>query len=117
MKGPPSGGRSVTTRLKTAKTRSTSSQKWLERQLNDPYVRAAQAAGYRSRAAFKLIEIDDKLHLLKPRGRVVDLGAAPGGWTQVALQRIGQGDKQAGKVVALDLLAMDPVPGATVLQG
>jgi 23S rRNA (uridine2552-2'-O)-methyltransferase len=113
MKGPSTGGRSVTTRLKTAKTRSTSSQKWLERQLNDPYVRAAQAAGYRSRAAFKLVEIDDKLHLLKPRGRVVDLGAAPGGWTQVALQRIGEG----GKVVALDLLAMDPVSGAIVLQG
>jgi 23S rRNA (uridine2552-2'-O)-methyltransferase len=113
MKGPSTGGRSVTTRLKTAKTRSTSSQKWLERQLNDPYVRAAQAAGYRSRAAFKLAEIDDKLHLLKPRGRVVDLGAAPGGWTQVALQRIGEG----GKVVALDLLAMDPVSGAIVLQG
>ena len=117
MKGPSTGGRGVTTRLKTAKGRSTASQKWLERQLNDPYVRAAQAAGYRSRAAFKLVEIDDKLHLLKPRGRVVDLGAAPGGWTQVALQRIGQGDKQGGKVVALDLLAMDPVPGATVLQG
>ncbi|MFZ4409903.1 MAG: RlmE family RNA methyltransferase [Paracraurococcus sp.] len=113
MKGPPSGGRGITTRLRTAKTRSTSSQKWLERQLNDPYVRAAQAAGYRSRAAFKLVEIDDRLHLLKPRGRVVDLGAAPGGWTQVALQRIGE----AGKVVALDLLLMDPVPGAIVLQG
>jgi 23S rRNA (uridine2552-2'-O)-methyltransferase len=81
--------------------------------LNDPYVAAAKAAGYRSRAAFKLVEIDDKLHLLKPRGRVVDLGAAPGGWTQVALQRIGE----AGKVVALDLLLMDPVPGAIVLQG
>jgi 23S rRNA (uridine2552-2'-O)-methyltransferase len=113
MKGPSTGRRSVTTRLKTAKGRSTASQKWLERQLNDPYVRAAQAAGYRSRAAFKLVEIDDKLHLLKPRGRVVDLGAAPGGWTQVALQRIGEG----GKVVALDLLAMDPVSGAIVLQG
>ena len=113
MKGPTTGGRGVTTRLRTAKGRSTASQKWLERQLNDPYVRAAQAAGYRSRAAFKLVEIDDKLHLLKPRGRVVDLGAAPGGWTQVALQRTGE----AGKVVALDLLPMDPIPGATMLQG
>jgi 23S rRNA (uridine2552-2'-O)-methyltransferase len=113
MKGTSTGGRGVTTRLKTAKGRSTASQKWLQRQLNDPYVRAAQAAGYRSRAAFKLVEIDDKLHLLKPRGRVVDLGAAPGGWTQVALQRIGE----AGKVVALDLLPMDPIPGATMLQG
>ncbi len=113
MKGPSTGGRSVTTRLKTAKTRSTSSQKWLERQLNDPYVRAAQAAGYRSRAAFKLVEIDDKLHVLKPGTRVVDLGAAPGGWTQVALQRILPG----GRVVALDLLPMDPVSGSIVLQG
>ena len=77
MKGPPIGGRGVTTRLRTAKGRSTASQKWLERQLNDPYVRAAQAAGYRSRAAFKLIEMDDKLHFLKQGASVVDLGAAP----------------------------------------
>ena len=113
MKGPPIGGRGVTTRLRTAKTRTTSSQKWLERQLNDPYVRAAQAAGYRSRAAFKIKELDEKFHLLKPHARVVDLGAAPGGWTQVAMQRIAPG----GRVVALDLLAMDPVSGAVVLQG
>jgi 23S rRNA (uridine2552-2'-O)-methyltransferase len=113
MKGPPAGGRGLTTRLRTAKGRSTASQRWLERQLNDPYVRAAQARGFRSRAAFKLIEIDDRHRLLKPGSRVVDLGAAPGGWTQVALERAGP----RGKVVALDLLPMDPVPGATTLQG
>ncbi|NOG71993.1 RlmE family RNA methyltransferase [Roseicella sp. DB1501] len=113
MKGPPTAGRGVSTRLRSAKGRSTASQKWLERQLNDPYVRAAQAAGYRSRAAFKLTEIDDRIRLLRPGARVVDLGAAPGGWTQVALQRIGP----TGRVVALDLLAMDPLPGAIVLQG
>jgi len=113
MKAPMPGGRSVTTRLRTAKGRTTASQKWLERQLNDPYVRAAQASGYRSRAAFKLLEIDDKVRLLKPGARVVDLGAAPGGWTQVSLERIAPG----GRVVALDLLAMDPVSGAIVLQG
>ena len=81
MKGPHPGGRGLTTRLRTAKGRSTASQRWLERQLNDPYVRAAQARGLRSRAAFKLIEMDDRHRLLKPGGRVVDLGAAPGGWT------------------------------------
>jgi 23S rRNA (uridine2552-2'-O)-methyltransferase len=113
MKGPPAGGRGLTTRLRTAKGRSTASQRWLERQLNDPYVRAAQARGFRSRAAFKLIEIDDRHRLLKPGSRVVDLGAAPGGWTQVALERAGP----RGVVVALDLLPMDPVPGATTLQG
>jgi 23S rRNA (uridine2552-2'-O)-methyltransferase len=113
MKGPQPGARGVTTRLRTAKGRTTASQKWLERQLNDPYVRAAQARGFRSRAAFKLIEIDDKVHLLKAGARVVDLGAAPGGWTQVALERIGA----QGKVVALDLLAIDPIGEATILQG
>jgi 23S rRNA (uridine2552-2'-O)-methyltransferase len=113
MKGPSPGGRGLTTRLRTAKGRTTASQKWLERQLNDPYVRAAQARGLRSRAAFKLIEIDEKYRLLKPGARVVDLGAAPGGWTQVVVQKAGP----RGRVVALDLLAMDPLPGATVLQG
>lgn len=113
MKGPPPGGRGLSTRLRTAKGRSTASQRWLERQLNDPYVRAAQSRGFRSRAAFKLLEMDEKHHLLKPGSRVVDLGAAPGGWTQVAVEKAGP----KGRVVALDLLAMDPVPGATVLQG
>jgi 23S rRNA (uridine2552-2'-O)-methyltransferase len=112
--GSPGGAsRGLTTRLRTAKGRTTASQRWLERQLNDPYVRAAKAAGWRSRAAFKIIELDEKYHLLKPGLRVVDLGAAPGGWTQVAVQKVGG----AGKVVGLDLLPMDPIAGATLLQG
>jgi 23S rRNA (uridine2552-2'-O)-methyltransferase len=111
---PPSGGgRGLSTRLRTAKGRSKASQRWLERQLNDPYVRAAQQKGLRSRAAFKLIEMDEKHGLLRPGGRVLDLGAAPGGWTQVSVERTAPG----GRVVAVDLLPMDPVPGATIIQG
>nr|WP_194443649.1 RlmE family RNA methyltransferase [Pseudoroseomonas aerophila] len=103
----------MSTRLRTAKGRTTASQKWLERQLNDPYVRAAKAAGWRSRAAFKILELDEKYKLFHPGQRVVDLGAAPGGWTQVAVQRVGD----AGRVVALDLLPMDVIPGAILLEG
>nr|WP_277819154.1 RlmE family RNA methyltransferase [Pseudoroseomonas vastitatis] len=103
----------MTTRLRTAKGRTTASQKWLERQLNDPYVRAAKAAGWRSRAAFKILELDEKYGLFRPGQRVVDLGAAPGGWTQVAVQRTGD----RGKVVGLDLLPMDVIAGATLLEG
>jgi 23S rRNA (uridine2552-2'-O)-methyltransferase len=103
----------MSTRLKTAEGRSTASQRWLTRQLNDPYVKAAKERGLRSRAAFKLLEMDERLKLLKPGMRVVDLGAAPGGWTQVAVQVVGA----RGQVVAIDILPMDPVPGATVLQG
>ncbi|WP_419896585.1 RlmE family RNA methyltransferase [Roseomonas sp. USHLN139] len=113
MKSPTDGARGLTTRLRTAKGRTTASQKWLERQLNDPYVRAAKAAGWRSRAAFKIIELDEKYKLFRPGQRVVDLGAAPGGWTQVAVQRVGD----RGKVVGLDLLPMDVIPGASLLQG
>jgi 23S rRNA (uridine2552-2'-O)-methyltransferase len=109
----PPASRPLSARLKTAKGRSPQSQRWLERQLNDPYVQAAKAAGWRSRAAFKLIELDDKFHLLKPGARVVDLGCAPGGWTQVALRKVGD----RGRVVGLDLLPVDPVAGATILQG
>jgi len=98
-------------KLKTARGRKLSSQHWLERQLNDPYVRAAKAKGYRSRAAFKLIELDDKFHVLKPGARVLDLGAAPGGWVQVALSRIGA----AGRIVGADILEMEPIPGAELL--
>ncbi len=97
-------------KLKTAKGRSTASQQWISRQLNDPYVGKAIDQGYRSRAAFKLMEIDDKYKLLKKGTRVVDLGAAPGGWTQVAVER------GCGMVVALDILEMAPIAGATVLQ-
>jgi 23S rRNA (uridine2552-2'-O)-methyltransferase len=109
--GPPGATRSLGVRLRTATGRSTASQRWLERQLNDPYVAAARAQGWRSRAAFKLIEIDDKYKLLRRGMRVVDLGAAPGGWSQVAVQR------GAAQVVGLDLLPIDPVPGAVFLQG
>ena len=106
-------GRALKVRVKTAKRRSAASTRWLSRQLNDPYVTAAKGAGYRSRAAFKLIEIDDKLGVLKPGLRVVDLGAAPGGWSQVAAQRVGP----KGRVIAVDLTALDPIPGVEVLQG
>ena len=102
-------------RLKTARQRSASSQRWLERQLNDPYVAAAKREGYRSRAAFKLTEIDDRHRLLKPGKRVVDLGAAPGGWSQVAATRVRSRDGK-GQVVAIDLLPMEPVTGVTFLQ-
>jgi 23S rRNA (uridine2552-2'-O)-methyltransferase len=97
--------------LRSAAGRSAASQRWLARQLNDPYVRAAKQAGWRSRAAFKLIELDDRFKLIRPGARVVDLGAAPGGWSQVAVRR------RAGRVVGLDLLAIEPVNGATFLQG
>jgi 23S rRNA (uridine2552-2'-O)-methyltransferase len=107
------GPRNLHTSLRTARGRSTASQRWLARQLNDPYVKAAKAAGWRSRAAFKLTELDDRFKLIKPGCRVVDLGAAPGGWTQVALRRGGAG----ARVVGLDLLEMDPISGATLLVG
>ena len=110
-KGP--GGRQSTQRVKTAKGRKISSTRWLQRQLNDPYVAEAQRLGYRSRAAFKLIELDDRFHFLGAGKRVVDLGAAPGGWTQVAVARVGSG----GRVVSIDVSEMDAIPGAMVLQG
>lgn len=110
-KVPQSALRKLRTRVKTAKGRRLASTRWLERQLNDPFVEAARRAGYRSRAAFKLIGIDDKCGLLKKGARVLDLGAAPGGWTQVAVARAG-----AGNVFAVDILPMDPVPGAEALQ-
>src|SRR5262247_2372239 len=99
------GRRQLKVRLKTAKQRKASSQRWLERQLNDPYVSAARREGYRSRAAYKLIEIDDKHRLLRPGLRVVDLGAAPGGWSQVAAERVQAGEGR-GQVVAIDLLPL-----------
>jgi 23S rRNA (uridine2552-2'-O)-methyltransferase len=105
------GGRELKVRVKGAK--SLSSKLWLERQLNDPYVARAKREGFRGRAAFKLIEIDDKHHLLKKGVRVVDLGAAPGGWSQVAVKRIGAGQ---GRVVAIDVLDMAPVAGVDFVQ-
>ena len=110
-----SGGRSLKTRVKTARKRSLSSTLWLQRQLNDPYVAQAKRDGYRSRAAFKLVELDDKYRLLKPAQRLVDLGAAPGGWCQVAAQRIGA-DKGRGGIVAIDLLEIEPIPGVEFTQ-
>lgn len=108
-------GPALKARLKTAKGRSASSQRWLARQLNDPYVAEARRLGLRSRAAFKLIELDDKYRFLKPGAAVVDLGAAPGGWAQVAAARV-KADEGRGRVVALDLCAMEPIPGVAVLR-
>ncbi|MBB4421719.1 23S rRNA (uridine2552-2'-O)-methyltransferase [Bradyrhizobium sp. CIR48] len=101
--------------VKTGGKRKLSSKLWLERQLNDPYVVKAKAAGYRSRAAFKLLEIDDKFRLLKPGMAVVDLGAAPGGWSQIAAKRVGSVEGK-GKVVAIDLLEMPEIPGVDFAQ-
>jgi 23S rRNA (uridine2552-2'-O)-methyltransferase len=112
----PTTTRAPAVRLKTAGRRKASSTHWLERQLNDPYVSEAKRLGYRSRAAFKLIQLDDRFHFLKPGARVLDLGAAPGGWTQVAAARVKAAEGR-GEVVAIDYLPMDAVPGASVLAG
>jgi 23S rRNA (uridine2552-2'-O)-methyltransferase len=101
--------------VKTGGKRKLSSKLWLERQLNDPYVAQAKREGLRSRAAFKLIEIDDKFHFLKPGISVVDLGAAPGGWSQVAAKRVGVANGR-GSVVAIDLLEMPEIPGVSFAQ-
>jgi 23S rRNA (uridine2552-2'-O)-methyltransferase len=114
MVRPPSGGtdagRARPARLKTAKERTPSSQAWLERQINDPFVAEARAKGYRSRAAFKLREIDDRFRVIRRGARIVDLGCAPGGWLQIAVER------GARAVVGVDLLPVDPLPGASVIQ-
>lgn len=113
VKPPTSGsdeGRTKPARLKTAKMRTPSQQHWLERQINDPFSAKARALGYRSRAAFKISEIDDRFHLFKPGVRVIDLGLAPGGWTQVAIQR------GVTNIVGVDLLPVDPLPPAHILQ-
>ncbi|MFA7440496.1 MAG: RlmE family RNA methyltransferase [Sphingomonadaceae bacterium] len=98
-------------RVRTARGRSASSTRWLERQLNDPYVKRAQAEGYRARAAYKLIELDERFNLLSGARRVVDLGAAPGSWSQVVLKR-----QPRAQIVGIDLLPVDPLPGLTFLQ-
>jgi 23S rRNA (uridine2552-2'-O)-methyltransferase len=112
------GGRELKVRVRTGRARTQASRRWLERQLNDPYVARAKREGLRSRAAFKLAEIDDKFHLLKPGARVADLGAAPGGWSQVAAARTGaaSGGGKGGKVVAIDLLDMPAIPGVEFLE-
>ena len=109
------GERALRVRVKSAKGRKLSSTLWLERQLNDPYVRRAQAEGYRGRAAYKLIEIDDKYRFLKPGISVVDLGCAPGGWCQVAVDRVkalAADPAKRGRVIGIDLQEMEPIPGA-----
>jgi 23S rRNA (uridine2552-2'-O)-methyltransferase len=110
------GERALKVKVRTARKRSLSSTRWLERQLNDPYVAAAKREGYRSRAAYKLLEIDEKYRLMKPGSVVVDLGAAPGGWSQVAADLTKAADAQ-GLVVAMDLTEIDPIPGVTFLHG
>jgi 23S rRNA (uridine2552-2'-O)-methyltransferase len=107
-------GRRASVRLKTARGRTVSSQRWLQRQLNDPYVAEAKKRGYRSRAAFKLLQLDDQLRFLKPGARVIDLGAAPGGWTQVSVERV-KAEKGGGVVVGIDPTPVEPIAGATVL--
>ncbi len=102
------GSRDLTVRVKTARGRKSSSTKWLQRQLNDPYVQQAKRDGYRSRAAYKILEIDEKFHLFKPNQRILDLGAAPGGWSQVAMQKIGK----KGAIYGIDLLEIEPMAGA-----
>ena len=104
--------RALSVRVKTAKGRKLSSTRWLQRQLNDPYVAAAKREGYRSRAAFKLIELDDRFGLLKTGARVIDLGAAPGGWSQVAVKRVGP----KGKVIAIDKEPVDPISDVDITQ-
>jgi 23S rRNA (uridine2552-2'-O)-methyltransferase len=115
-RGGVSGGRRLARqRLKSPKPRSQSSRHWLERQLNDPYVAAARREGYRSRAAYKLAEIDARFRILKPGRRVVDLGAAPGGWAQVAAAAVRSADGQ-GQVVAIDILPVEPIPGVASIE-
>lgn len=101
----------MATRVRSARGRPSGSTRWLQRQLNDPYVQKAQASGYRSRAAFKLIELDDRFGFLKPTSRVIDLGAAPGGWCQVAAERCPK-----GRVVGADIQTIDPIEGAEILE-
>ncbi len=115
VRGPGGGQRKLHVKVKTAGKRSVSSARWLERQLNDPYVTAAQRDGLRSRAAYKLTEIDDKYHFLKAGHRVIDLGAAPGGWSQIAAERV-QSLSGKGQVIAIDYLDMDALPGVDFLK-
>ena len=109
------GRRGPREKVKTARGRKVSSTRWLERQLNDPFVNDARAAGYRSRAAYKLGELDDRFGFLGLGRRVVDLGAAPGSWSQLAVERVHAGSSRGGTVLAVDRAAVDPVPGAVHL--
>jgi 23S rRNA (uridine2552-2'-O)-methyltransferase len=109
------GAREMTVTVKTGK-RTMSQKLWLQRQLNDPYVARAKREGYRSRAAFKLIEINEKVRFLKPGQRILDLGCAPGGWAQVAAKIVGTSDGKHGKVVGIDLLPVEPLPGVAMIE-
>ena len=113
--GPARGRRELKVKLKPGKGRKSSSRAWLERQLNDPYVAEARRRGYRSRSAFKLAEMDDKYGFLKPGQAVVDLGAAPGGWSQIAAERVRAADGQ-GAVAAIDIHGIEAIPGVAILQ-
>ncbi len=112
------GQRDLKVKVKTARGRKLSSTRWLQRQLNDPYVKRAQTEGYRGRAAFKIMEVDDKFRFLVPGARVVDLGCAPGGWLQVAVKRINTlGEKQGkaiGRIIGIDMQEVEPVTGAEI---
>ncbi|MCG6557056.1 RlmE family RNA methyltransferase [Ruegeria sp. 1NDH52C] len=114
------GQRDLKVKVKTARGRKLSSTRWLQRQLNDPYVKRAQAEGYRGRAAFKILELDDKFRFLVPGARVVDLGCAPGGWCQVAVKRVNalgeRSDKRVGRVLGIDLQEVEPIAGAEIHQ-
>ena len=114
------GQRDLKVRVKKSRGKSVAQVRWLERQLNDPYVKRARTEGFRGRAAYKLVELDDKYHFLKPGARVVDLGSAPGGWCQVAVARVNAlGEKKGkaiGKVLGVDLQVVEPVAGAELYQ-
>ena len=114
------GQRDLTVKVKTARGRKLSSTRWLQRQLNDPYVKRAKADGYRGRAAYKILELDEKYRFLVPGARVVDLGCAPGGWCQVAVQRVNalgeKTGKARGRVLGIDLQEVEPIPGAEIHQ-
>jgi len=116
--GKNSGARGLTVKVKTAKGRKVSSTRWLQRQLNDPYVKRAQAEGYRGRAAYKIMELDDQVGFLRPGARVVDLGCAPGGWCQVAVPRINalgeSRGKPQGRILGVDLQEVPAIPGADI---
>ena len=119
-RGPTGGQRILKQRLQNKRIRKPSSRAWLERQLNDPYVAAARREGFRSRAAYKLTEMDDRYHVLKPGQRVVDLGAAPGGWSQIAAERVrslpSETTGKRGQVVAIDYLGIEPIAGVEIIE-
>jgi 23S rRNA (uridine2552-2'-O)-methyltransferase len=115
--GGKSGGRPLAVRVRSARRRKASSTEWLTRQLNDPYVAEARRQGYRSRAAFKLLQLDQRFRLLRRGQLVVDLGCAPGGWSQIAAERVGAGRSDGGAVVGVDLSETDSLPGAVLLRG